>query len=46
MWPGKSGGPGLFKDAAWRERGDDGRNGDSNVRYAVFMGLTSSTHRV
>ena len=33
MWPGRSVGPGLFQGAAWREHGDVGRDGDSNVRY-------------
>jgi hypothetical protein len=46
MWPGRSGGPELFKDAAWHEHGYIGRERDSNVRYAVFMGPASSTLRV
>ncbi len=29
----------LFKDAAWREHGDVGRDGDSNVRYCNLHGL-------
>jgi hypothetical protein len=37
MWPGRSGGPALFNDAAWREDGGVGRN--ASVRYCNLHGF-------
>jgi hypothetical protein len=39
MWPGRSCGPALFQGPAWREHGDIGRDGDSNVRYYNLHGF-------